>query len=445
MNTIQRLAILFASVLLVSTTAIVASRTQSPMDWLLILNRNTQEISILNPETETPLPLTVLPHNDKWIQWVSPNGKWLYFFAQRKLWAYNLLTEDLREIVPCIDSCYDVRNYLSSQGEMIFLFEDTFFRRLDSNTASFIDLEVDMPDFDTVFRRLYRNLLWIDQGEGFYVHWHGSNYRISYDGATVEPFDGIYRFKSPDVNWEWFREGGGIYIQNLADSTTKQVPIIPDTNVYLNWRLDNSLIVRYEDRDHRNTIAHFKEGEWKTLVEEELAYGTPLGVFSPLSPDYSHFMFFGSKWNLSVINLSSGAVSHIGEAMQGHMWNENGDWFVYTKSERRNRISLNVFDVRSYTGNKLYEFTLPGYVSGFKQLPGTDYFVWDWESLSDLGDVLINVKTGQTFELDPDVEVISKWNAPTFPSPRYDLHILIALLLISTPLAAKVARRKLSA
>ncbi len=568
MKTILRLAILFVPILLVFIISIAAARSNNPDTWLLLHNRNTGELSALNPETETYATLGATPENEIRMQWISPNGVWFYYYAVRNtvrsLWAYNLLTENLREIVPCIETCPDLAKYLSAGGEMMFLFDDTSFRRLDSNRALFVEIEVDMPAFNDAFSWPWRHLEWLNNENGFRVSWHnGYTYRISYDGKTVEPFDGPYRHTSPDGKWAWYSNMGKVYIENIAGAI-RQIPRIDDTGIRLGWTSDNVLIVRYyserlldidlttqngpayvpqferlngsqwvyvhtlsgwtyrisrdgtmvelynvlqttlspdgnwgwyqeggeyfvknlvdgsvfnvpgmdaysgrvsgwtpdsslivqyigDDRyiDFHNSrqpatssVAKFQDGSWTVVSEDKITFHESSGQAGAVSPAHTHYVYFEDVNVLTIMDLRTEAVTPIGEASQFYHWNTTGDWLVYIRPENKSRLTVLSYDVNAGSNKPLYTFDWNGSSFGFQTIAGTDLLVLYWLGVGAAGDLLMDVRTGQIRELQSDVDVISKWNSPAFPAPRYGLHVVVGVVLLSVSRVSAVMKRR---
>ncbi len=336
--------------------------------------------------------------------------------------------------------------FISPDGEIMMYYDDGLFRRFEFNSASEVPLAITLPEVDTEQPYLYpRYFTWFMRGEWAYIMWKDNlSYRISRDGKTVEPLESAQTRASPDGNWNWFQEDKQYFITNLGDSMQYSFPR-PNAPHSFAWTPDNALIVRYTVRSDAVTIMKFQDGAWTTLAESIQAFEGTFGQYSPMSPDKTHYLYFDSEWHLYIMDLFNGQAAYVDEAIQGHVWNETGEWFVHFKSEAPNQVAVSVYDVTNGTDSNLFSFTLVSYYYSFDTIDGTNFFLLDWADHAGPDDVLIDVKTGQTLELDPDIDVISKWNLPDGPPPRYSLHALIALLLIGVPVGTKVARRKLSA
>jgi hypothetical protein len=451
MKSIQRLAIVFACILIVSTSVVSATRNDSG-DWLLVHSPLSQTVSLFNPTSRDLTRVNTLHRADINTLWLSPNGKWLYFEDWHLLWAFQLFTGKTR-LISAHEGVeyYDMREYLSADNTTVFYYETGLHKRLDTNTAQVNILDVPLPEaFDPNYPEFWF-LPWLPDAKRVYTIWKDNNfYQISRDGTNVEPIDFVLTKASPDGVWSLSRDDENAFVVNLVDNKTYQMPNFGERYVHMDWTPAGDLILRHIGRHGAQkdlmTIYKFTNGEWTLLAKDRLRhYRSDGGQSRPISPDHTHILYFNEDYRMFVLDLLSEQETKIGPGSKYYYWNETGEWFVYFRFEDSNILSLFHYDVKSHASTRLYSYDISELPCRIRTVSGTDFVILYSPGDHEQRDILIDVKTGQTQELDPDVDVISKWNLPEGPPPRYGLHAVIVLLLVGLPIARKVARRKLSA
>lgn len=450
MKVFQHIVVVF-SIILLFTNVIFAIRRQASIgDWILVYNRDSHEVSALYLDTQQSIQLTVLSGFDAEYLWVSPNRQWLYFFDHEKtVWARNFPTGETRKLFVGIFRPYEISNYFSQDGRVMIYDDNNSIKRFDFNTATETLIDTHLIEEHS---GKYPRFRWVNGNEWVYLYWNDvPQYRINRDGTMIQPYDNSHLSTSPDGEWIWDWEDDNTFIINLVDQNRFLIPSVGGRTMYLTWTPENALIVRYhDDYSGLTTIKKFQDATWTTLAENVLAneYGhVPYRSISPksLSPLNTHYFFSDSDQNNFILDFSTEQATYIDQTRGSHMWNETGEWLMYTKTEDPDQISIHVYDVINGTNVELYTLTKSNYFVAIQPLSGTDYVLQVWEEVASLGAILMNVKTGSIVKLDPEIDVNTKWDPPTFPPPHYGVLALIELLLVGVPVATKVTRRKLSA
>lgn len=449
----QHTAILFSLLLFITTISLAVSHQVTGSDWLLVYAPVSQAVSALEAGNGNMIPLDLLEVPNANDLRVSPNGTWLYFFDnQGTMWGLNLLTGDVKNVFHNPFGSLVTLRYISPDGGAMFFGTAAAIKRFDLDSASERLLDIDLtsqngPAYVPQFE-------WLKGNQWVYVHTlSGWTYRISRDGTIVEPYNVLQTTLSPDGNWGWYQDRGEYFVKNLVDGSVFTVPGMDTYSGRVSgWTPDSSLIVQYVGNDRyidfhnsrqpaTTTVAKFQDGIWTIVSEDKFTFHESSGQVGAISPSHTHYVYFENDNILTIMDLRTEQITPIGAASQFYYWNHTGGWLVYVHPEDKDTLTVSCYDVDTGSSKPLFTFDWNGSSFGFYTIAGTDLFVLYWLDAGAAGDLLMDARTGQILELEPNVDVVSQWKPPAFPAPRWGLHVVFGLMLLAVGLMSGVVRR----